>query len=172
MHEIPKPWGEEGVFQMQYLICALNFTNNISETDLIWHNLWKLLTINFKNKYFHNPVDWSELYLQVYIPSWFSKNSRFPGFWLLENAFVKFPCPLHDLMINPLWITLPQKICQENFFPYLPWKASRKIMGGSTMSSVYAPKIFARNCRLKLANKLNSAKKNVCWNMLAGSGIT
>ena len=29
----------------------------------------KFLTINFRNKYFHNSVDWSGLYLQVYIPS-------------------------------------------------------------------------------------------------------
>ena len=59
-----------GAFQKQYPICAVNFTNNISKSDWTWHSLWKLVTVNFRNKYFLNSVDWSGLYLQVYIPSW------------------------------------------------------------------------------------------------------
>ena len=32
--------------------------------------LWNfLITINLKDKYFHNSIDWSGLLLQVYIPS-------------------------------------------------------------------------------------------------------
>ena len=44
------------------------------------------LTINFKNKYFQNSVDWSGLYLQVYIPLRLANILRFTVFRLLENA--------------------------------------------------------------------------------------
>ena len=86
----------EGIFQMQRPICAVNFTNKISRSSWTWHNLWNLLTINFRNKYFYNSVDWSQLYLQVYIPSWLANVLRFTIFRLLGNAFVKLPCPYHD----------------------------------------------------------------------------
>ena len=64
--QAPEAQCAEDVFQMQYLICAINFTNNISKLASTWRNLWKLLAINFNNKYFHNFVDWSGVYLQVY----------------------------------------------------------------------------------------------------------
>ena len=93
-------------------------------SGLTWRNIWKLLTINFKYKYFHNSVDWSGLYLQVSIPSWLTKILRFTVFTLLENAFVKLLCPWHDLinnlLINPL---ANKKICPKKFVPHLPWKA-------------------------------------------------
>ena len=97
----------EGIFQMQYPICAVNFTNQISKSSWPWRNLWKFLPINFKNKYFHNSVDWSRLYPQVYIPSWLAKILRFAVFRLLENAFVRHPCPYYHLNINPPSRTVP-----------------------------------------------------------------
>ena len=103
----PETQCAEGIFQMQYPICAVNSTNKISSSSWPWHKLWKRLTINFRNKYFRNSVDWSGHYLQVYIPSWLVKILRFTVFRLLENAFVKLPCPYHDLIINPLCRTVP-----------------------------------------------------------------
>ena len=97
----PETQCAEGIFQTQYLVCALNFINKISRSSWTWQNLWKLLTIHFRNIYFHNSVDWSGLYLQVYIPSWFAKILILTVFRLLENALVKLPCPYHDLIINP-----------------------------------------------------------------------
>ena len=50
----------ESIFQMQYPICAVDFTNNTSKSGwryLTRLNLWKLVPINFKDKYFHNSVD-------------------------------------------------------------------------------------------------------------------
>ena len=96
----PEKQCNEGIFQIQYPICAINFTNKISRSSWPWHNLWKLLTFSFKNKYFHNSVDWSGFYLQVYIPSWLAKILRFIVFRLLENAFARLPCLYHDLIIN------------------------------------------------------------------------
>ena len=58
----------------------VNFTNNMSRSGWTWRNIWNLLTINFKYKYLHNTVNWSGLYLQVYIPSWLTNVSRF--IWL------------------------------------------------------------------------------------------
>ena len=52
----PETQYAEGIFQMQYPICAANFTNKISRSSWPWHNLWKLLTINLRNKYFHNSL--------------------------------------------------------------------------------------------------------------------
>ena len=96
-------------------------------SGLTWRNIWKLLTINFKYKYFHNSVDWSGLYLQVSIPSWLTKILRFTVFTLLENAFVKLLCPWHDLINNLLINPLANKnICPKKFVPHLPWKAFRK----------------------------------------------
>ena len=62
--QTPETQYAEGIFQMQYSICAANFTNKISRSSWPWQNLWKLLTINLTNKYFHNSVDWSELYFK------------------------------------------------------------------------------------------------------------
>ena len=97
----------ECIFQMQYPICAVNFTNKISRSSWKWHIFWK----TFSNKYFHNSVDWSGLYLQVYIAWWLSKILRFTDSWLLENVFVKLPCPYKDLITNPPCRTVPQYIC-------------------------------------------------------------
>ena len=109
---------------MQYPICALNFINKISRWSWTWRDFWKVLAINFRNIYFHNSVDWSGLYLQVYIPSWLAKILALTVFRLLENAFVKLPCPYHDLIINPPCRIVPQYICPKQFLPNLPWKAS------------------------------------------------
>ena len=54
---------------------------------------FKLLTINLKDESFHNLIEWSELYLQMNIPPWLSKNFRFTVFRLLENAFCETPPP-------------------------------------------------------------------------------
>ena len=53
----PEKQFNEGIFQIQYPICAVNFTNKISRSSWPLHKLWKLLACSFKNKYFHNSVD-------------------------------------------------------------------------------------------------------------------
>ena len=75
-----------------------------------------------KDKSFHNSVDQSGLYLQVYIPSWSGKVFKFTVFRLLENGFVKLPRPWKDLIINPLCRTNPHKFFRKSLFPHLPWK--------------------------------------------------
>ena len=129
----PETQCAEGIFQLQYPICVVNFTNKISRSIWPWHNLWKLLIIHFRNKYFHNCVDWSGFYLQVYIPSWLEKSLRFTVFRLLENAFVKLPCPYHDLIINPPCRTFSQWISPKQFVFHLPWKASLHTLWGETL---------------------------------------
>ena len=129
----------------------------MSRSGWTWHNLWNfLLTINFKYKYFHNSVDWSGLYLQVYIPSWLPKELKlYTVFRLLKNAFVELPHPWHDLIINPHVEQPPP--------PHAPL---------ASYVGVHAPSIFARKCRLKLANILNLAKRIVWPNRSVGWGIT
>ena len=75
-----------------------------------------------KDKSFHNSVDQSGLYLQVYIPSWSGKVFKFTVFRLLENGFAKLPRPWNDLIINPLCRTNPHKFFRKSLFPHLPWK--------------------------------------------------
>ena len=52
-----------------------------------------LLSINLKNKSFHNSLEWPGLYLQVNISTWLGKIFKFTVFRLLENAFCKIPSP-------------------------------------------------------------------------------
>ena len=124
---------------MQSPIFAANFTNNMSRSGWTWYNLWNLLINNFKYKYFHNSVDWSGLYLQVYIPSWLPKNSRlYTVFRLLQNAFMKLPHPWHDLIINPPCRTAHQKKKKEKNCPPSSMKSIYKkvtpcFLGGDTM---------------------------------------
>ena len=53
-----------------------------------------LSTINLKDEFFHNSIEWLGLYLQVNIPPWLAKIFRFKVFRLLENAFCETPSPL------------------------------------------------------------------------------
>ena len=61
----------------------------------------KTLTINFKNKYFYNSVDWLGFYFQLCVPSSLAKTLRFIVFRILKNPLVELPLPWHDLIINP-----------------------------------------------------------------------
>ena len=107
----PETQCAEGIFQIQYPICAVNFTNKISRSSWTWQNFWKLLTINFRNKYFHNSVDWSRFYLQVYIRSWLAIG----------------------LTINPPCKAVLQQIYPKQFVPHLPWIASLHTLWGGTL---------------------------------------
>ena len=83
------------------------------------------LANHFRNIYFHNFDDWSEAYLQMYIPSSLAKFLRLTGFRLLENAFVKLSCSYHDLINNPprrtvLPINLPKIICPQSAMKSFP----------------------------------------------------
>ena len=166
MHEISNPRDivYKGIFETQYPICDVNFRNKISTSSWTWQKLWKLLTINFRNKYFYNSIDWLGLYLQVHIPSWLAKILRFTIFRLLENAFVKLPCPYHDLIINPPYRTVPNNFTQNNLSPIWHEKPySLHILWHYVIAplenhvGIYLS-IFARKCRIKLANILNLAK--------------
>ena len=57
------------------------------------------------------------VYLQVYIPSWWSNILRFTVLRLLESAIVKLSCLWHNLDINPPCRTGPQHIFQKWFVP-------------------------------------------------------
>ena len=121
-------------------MCAVNFANNTSRSGWTWCNLWNLLTINVKYKYFHKSLDGPKFYLQVYILSWLVNNLRFTVFRLMESAFLTPLRPWHDLIINPpcrtaLPITFPKK-----FVPHLPWKA---LWWGETL----CPSSIGKSCR-------------------------
>ena len=54
----PEAQYAEGIFQMQYHICAVNFISKYqgqAEYDTTFENS---LTIYFGNIYFHNSLDW------------------------------------------------------------------------------------------------------------------
>ena len=114
-------------------IWAVKFINEISRSSWTWHNLWKLLTINFRNKYFHNSVDWSVLYLQVYIPSCLAKFLRFSVFRLLENNLWK-SLALTMMQFLTLHVEQPSNKLTHNNLPpsamknFPPW-----FMGQDTM---------------------------------------
>ena len=130
----PETQCAERIFQMQFPICAVNFINKISRSGWISHGVWKLFTINFRNIYFHNSVGCSGLYLQVYIPSWLAKILTLTVFRLMENAFVKLPCPYHDLIINPPCRAVPYKLAQNNLSLICHEKLPSILYGQHTMS--------------------------------------
>ena len=109
-------------------------------------NLWKLLTINFRNKYFHNSVEWSGLYLPVYIPSWLAIH-------LIFNP------PINQSANKFLQSNL-SSICNEKLPSILYGARHYGLPPLENLVEVY-PSIFARKCRIKLANILNLAKKIV-----------
>ena len=150
------------IYQMQYSICAVNFTNKISRSSWTWHNLWKLLTINFRNKYFHNSVDWSGLNIFIFkcisLHEW--QVLRFTVFRLLENAFVKLPSSYHDLIINPPCRTVSHNfplICHEKL-PSILYRARHYAFAPMENHVGVYPLIFGRKCRIKFADILNLAK--------------
>ena len=138
----------------------------------------KLLRKNCDNKYFQNSVDLSGLYLQVFFPSWLTKVLGFTVFRLLENGFVKLPCPFHDLIINLPCRTVPHKFAKNNLFPICHEKLPSILYGSGHYAlaplenhvGLY-PSIFARKCRIKLANVLNLAKRIVRQNRLVSLHI-
>ena len=95
-------WYAKVVFQIQLLICAVNVSTNISipnvrvnmrktEHDKIFEIS---LIINLKDKSFHDSIECSWFYLQVYILYLVSR--------LLENTFVNFLLPL-----DKIWSLIP-----------------------------------------------------------------
>ena len=62
--------------------------------------LCNLLTINLKDKSYHNSIDWSQLYFQVYISPEKSSDLQWSDLW--KYIFEIFPTPWHDPIISPL----------------------------------------------------------------------
>ena len=137
------------------MLLTLKIIVNIS-SDWTWHNLWSLLAINFKYKYFHNSVGWSGLYLQVYIPSWLAKMLKFTVFRLLESAFGKLRCPCNDLIINILHVEQLSK----KFVPNFPWKAFRKrslhTLWGETLCSCSTGRWCGGICSLNIWKEMRT----------------
>ena len=115
---------------------------NQHQGNWTWNNLWNLLTIRFKNKSFHNSIEWSWLNLQVnIITPWLGKFFRFSVFRLLENAFIIYetsPQPSGDM----IWPLVPAcrndlaKICRKKFVSnekHLFRKKKPYSSGGHTM---------------------------------------
>ena len=82
------------------------------------HNLWKLLTINLKDKSLHNSIDWSGFHLQVYIQPWLGKTFRFTVFRLLEKHL------WNSSILGMIWSLIPHveqqpphKFAQKVCFP-------------------------------------------------------
>ena len=137
----------ENVFQIQPPICAVNFPSNMLKSDRTWHDLWNFLTINLKNKSFHNSIDSTGIYLQVYIPSRLAKFLWFTVSRFLESAFVKLPHPWHDLIINPLCGTgIPHKFAQKSLFPHVLWKSFLRKRSPHALVGTLCPCSTGKSC--------------------------
>ena len=133
----------------------------MSRSSWAWYKLWNPLTINFKYKYFHN-FGQSFIFKFIYLHEW--KNEK----WLLKNVFVKRPHPWHNLILILHVEQPPNKlsaICHEKLLK----KGPSILYGGhyalallGNRVGVYTPSMFARKCRLILANTLNLEKK-IVW---------
>ena len=123
-----------------------------------------------KFKYFHNSVDWSELNLQVYIPSWLVEILRLAVFRLLENALWNFHALGMIWSLISLLEQLPNKFSQ-NGFPPSTMKSFRKISLNILWAETLCPCSTGKSCRalcslnickevgLKLVN-IKSGKKD------------
>ena len=172
------------VFLKSNLLWAVNFTNNVRRSGWTWDNLWNLVTITFKNKYFNRfEEDCSGLHLKMYIPLWFAKILRSTVFRLLAKAFVKLTHSWHDLIINPPCGTASNKFPKNNLSPAFHEKLLEKspsiLYRGrhyalAPMENhvwVYAPSVVARKCKLKLVNIFNFTKKIPWQNRPVGWGF-
>ena len=128
-------------------------------SDWTWHNFWNLLTINFKHKYFHNFIDWSGLYLQVYIPSRSAKRFKFTFFRLLGMHLQN---SLTLVMIRSLIPHVEQpsnKFAQKNC-PHLPWKPFRKMslhtLWKETLCSCSIGKLCRCICSLNVCEEVRT----------------
>ena len=131
LHEIPDPWGNLSP------ICDVNFTNNMSKSDWTWQNLWDLLTINFKYRYYYTSLDWSGLFIFKCISLHGCQKflDLYKIFRLLENAFVNLPYLWHDLIIN-----LPCRTAPQNFSPICYKKLLEK--GPSILHTYFGETLF------------------------------
>ena len=130
----------------------------MSNSGWRWHNLGNLLTINLRNKFSLNFIDWSWLYLQVYIPPVHvlkyifvckSRNiSRCTVFRLLKSIFSKPPYTWHDLIINPhaeqqhLSQVFPKKFVHPSFIKSCFYKKIVLFLGGNA-----SPCSTGKSCR-------------------------
>ena len=99
---------------------------------------------------------------------------------MLENVFVKFPLPWHDLIIShveqPLnklaYVEMTPKILLPIWCEKLLEKGFSILYGGrhyalgpmENQARVCSPSVFARKCGLNLVNILNLAKRSVWQN--------
>ena len=153
----PEAQCAENVFRMQYPLCAISFTNNISRSGWTRHKLWKLLTIYFKNKYCHNSVDWSGHYLQVHIFSWLTKILRFTVFKLMENAIVKICCPWHAIILNPHVEQSSNKSGQKDLSPIcheMFLKKDPSTLWGETLCSCSTEKSCRAICTVNICKEV------------------
>ena len=145
---------------MRSPIFTVNFINML-RSGWTWHNLWNLLIINFKYKYFHN-FGQGFIFRCIYLHDW--KNEK----WLLNNVFVKLPHLWHDLILILHVEQPPNKlspICHKKVLrkgPSILYGGHYALAPLENNVEVNASSIFARKCRLRLVNILNLAKK-VVW---------
>ena len=77
-----------------------------------WDNLWNLsIAIKLKDKYFHNFMDWSELFFKfISLHNWWKfsdlQSSDYRKMYFYEPS-PRPPPPCHDLIYSPLSITSP-----------------------------------------------------------------
>ena len=118
---------------MPSLICAIIYSSNISRLGSTWGKLNMTQPLKHLNNYylkdesFHNSIDWSRLYLQVYIPPWLEKIFSFTIFiyWKMHLSPPPPPplppsprsYPWHDLIISLLMYNKLSKIFQKRFVP-------------------------------------------------------
>ena len=108
------------------------------------HDLWNpLITINLEYRSFYNPIDWSELYSQVYIPPWLDKIfDPYPLYmiWSLVLSSIASSMNFPKLFVglsamNSFFLKKKVPCFRGESMPLLDWK----IIWG-----YFTPSIFAR----------------------------
>ena len=152
LHEIPNPWDTvcRVYFSKAIYTLFVLLTLQIKYQGQANHNTsFENSAINFRNKYFHNSVDWSALYLQV--------NT---SFWFAVDLTIKLPCRAAP---NKFTQNNLSSICHENLPSILYGAGHYALPPLKNLVGVY-PSIFARKWRVNLAKILNLAKRIVRQN--------
>ena len=108
-------------FKCGSIFCGFNLSNNTSIPKVReigrWQDLWNFLTINPKDKSFHNFVECSGLYLKCVSPMVGGNLQIYIVQITRDCIWEPFPPPWHDMIIILLMKNIP---CRKRFF--LTWK--------------------------------------------------
>ena len=91
-----------GVDTMNPYLCSNILGWGQHDENWTSQDLWNLIIINLYSKSFHNFIDWSGLYLRLYITPCLEKIFRLKVFRLFGKCICDIlPSPWYDLIISP-----------------------------------------------------------------------